>query len=446
MGRKIRSYSHLLKPKLFKDEEQSKLKKKQSPKKKTQIQKSIKKKNGTQQTTKTRDLVALNDEERERCRALLHIDQQEPVTPLTDAKESKKTKNKKTSKENDSATEKKKVPNSTKSSSVDDKGKTGKEKSSKEKPEKTKSSKEKAEKTKSSKEKPEKAKPEKTESKSNSNEKKRSTDKPTETVTPPIVTQAPKKSQSSPPTTPPPPPPVSPSSSSTKSKREKTPPTIDEPTVTFNTNDPMGINPNGKNNSVVDRAYHFVRNMFQLSDDILESNFTNEDDQTLSSVNDEQHHQSRKLLSIADEVTTLSDNDTNNWNFNELNDVQLIVSFHNSPLSYTSVLKRQLLSVKKTKQASVQETPAVKPKKTGSTLHKPKVGWAYRYRISRYLADQKFKRSGHAKKSIGGGKLQPPSVNKKTSSSANTKFSKRKLLGFNMDDELDFKTNDNNYM
>ncbi|CAF4625294.1 unnamed protein product [Rotaria sp. Silwood1] len=258
-----------------------------------------------------------------------------------------------------------------------------------------------------------------------------------------------------------PPPPPPPSSTSppplTKSKREKPPspppppPIIEEPTETLEVNEPINIDNQEKNNSVVDRAYHFVRNMFQLSDDILDNNYTNEDDQILSSVNEEQHRQARKLLSINDEILSLNINSIDDYEFNlyfnELNDKEShIISNNDLSFSSMSISKRQLLSVKKSKRTIPTDTTLTKTKQKNSISNKPKVGWAYRYRISRYLTDQKMKRTGgQAKKTTttGGGKLQTQPINKKKiSSSTHTKISKRKLLEFNTNDESN--SNDNN--
>ncbi|CAF1616059.1 unnamed protein product [Rotaria magnacalcarata] len=422
LGKQVRSFSHLLKPKLVKKQEQTKVTKIKLQQKKPKAKKAIKKKNATPNNTKTRELVAINDEERDRCRALLHIDQETIVTPIKKSKKIKVPKKLKPSKEHNVTTEaKKKVVTPTKPLPV-----------------------------KNDKQKSQKSKPEKINVKSISNEKKKPTNKPSETQPstppppPPTINQAPKNAQtpppkpSTPPLPPPPPPPIS--ETSTKSKREKAPPIIAAP---LDVNDEINIDHNEKNNSVVDRAYHFVRNMFQLSDDILENNYTHEDDQILSSINEEQHRQSRKLLSIdAEEEIILNDNDRHDWDFDELNEKPSFVSFNELPLSYVNVLKRQLLSVKKTKGSIPTEDSFVRSKRTNSAANKPKVGWAYRYRISRFLANQKSKRSVHGRKPIGGGNSHPPSaINKKISSSAHTKFSKRKLLGFESDDESDSNTN-----
>jgi hypothetical protein len=151
--------------------------------------------------------------------------------------------------------------------------------------------------------------------------------------------------------------------------------------------------------------------MFQLSDDILENNYTHEEDQIISSTNEQQQsRQSRKLLSI--------DGDTSN----------------DFSLSMASISQRHLLSVKTNKRSIPSKNVNTKERKTNSDEDKPKVGWNYRYRISRYFADQKMKRTGRNKKAIGGGKSKQQQ-NKKASSSSNTKISKRKLLELDFDDE-----------
>ena len=69
--------------------------------------------------------------------------------------------------------------------------------------------------------------------------------------------------------------------------------------------------------------------------------------------------------------------------------------------------------------------------------NKPKVGWAYRYRISRYLDAQKMKRTGNKNRIKGGGKTKQIQQNnhKKTISSSSTKIAKRKLLEYNGDED-----------
>jgi len=264
----------------------------------------------------------------------------------------------------------------------------------------------------------EKVKPPKSNTKSTSDEKKKPINKPSETVplTPPPIKEAPVKKPTSPPPTPPPPPVQPPTNA--KSKREKSPPVIQKPIETSDENEPTDdIDNDERNNSVVDRAYYFVRNMFQLSDDILENNHTHEEDQIISSTNEhQQHRQSRKLLSIDDNI--------NNY---ELDDISNDLS-----LSISSIPKRQLLFVKTKKRSISSKTIHTKDKKANLDENKPKVGWNYRYRISRYLADQKTKRSSH-----GGGRRRSKQQRKikKPISSIHTKISKRKLLELDFDDE-----------
>ncbi|CAF5036128.1 unnamed protein product, partial [Rotaria sp. Silwood1] len=130
LGQKVRSFSHLLKSKIVKKEERTKIKKHKTPKKKPKIHKQIKKKNTTQHATKTRDLVAINDHERDRCRALLHIDHPNIVIPSKIHKKSKKTKHEKKFKppkiHNDTIQAKKKIVTSTKSLPIKDKKKSKK--------------------------------------------------------------------------------------------------------------------------------------------------------------------------------------------------------------------------------------------------------------------------------------------------------------------------------
>jgi len=92
LGHKIRSYSHLLKSKLYTKEEQAKLKKLKAEKKKPRSHKPIKKKDTTHHAAKTRDLVAVHDHERDRCRALLRIDHQHSLPPVKKTKKPKKEK------------------------------------------------------------------------------------------------------------------------------------------------------------------------------------------------------------------------------------------------------------------------------------------------------------------------------------------------------------------
>ena len=174
-----------------------------------------------------------------------------------------------------------------------------------------------------------------------------------------------------------------------------------------------------KNNSVVGRAYHFVKNIFQLSDDILESNQSRDDDSIVLTSNEQQQqrHPTRKLLSL------------NQWHskffdlyFHDFEEPSLHVPAVDDDFSFAStrLAKRQLLSVKTSKRVAPAKLTS-KEKRAQAAENKPRVGWAYRYRISRYLADQKGRRAG-AK-----------------SRQSNAKGSKRKLLGLDSEDESSLK-------
>ncbi len=424
LGHKVRSYSHLLKSKLFSKEERAKLKKLKSAKKKP-----IKKKESSQHATKTRDLVAVNDQERDRCRALLHIDHQNSLIPAKEQKKTKKTKKEQKSLsskvKNVTTTAKKKVAAAaTKVLPIKEKQKSKKVKPAKSNPKPIPQ---------------EKVKPTKSNTKSAPDQKKKSINKPSESqpVTPPPIKEVPIKKSTPPPPPPPPSTTSAPPITHTKSKREKPPPPRPPPPVIEEeTSEPLDVNEldeidnDDKNNSVVGRAYHFVKNMFQLSDDILDNNHTHEEDQILSSTNEQSHRQSRKLLSIFDDGT-------NHW---ELDDI-----FNDLSLPFARISQRHLLAVKTNKRSTSSKTTNTKEKKLSVEGNKPKVGWAYRYRISRYLADQKTKRTGRGTKGTGtgGGKSkQQQHSNKKSSSSSNTKVAKRKLLELTLDDEPTCEQND----
>lgn len=95
LGHKVRSYSHLLKSKLYTKAERAQLKQKSQDDKKKEkktTKKSTPKKNTTQShispisTPKVkmgRELVAIDDGERERCRAILHLDSPTTTTTTT---------------------------------------------------------------------------------------------------------------------------------------------------------------------------------------------------------------------------------------------------------------------------------------------------------------------------------------------------------------------------
>lgn len=210
--------------------------------------------------------------------------------------------------------------------------------------------------------------------------------------------------------------------SPTKSKKEKSnPPPVAEEHIESTVPDETYHS----NNSVVDRAYHFVKNIFQLSDDILEME-SGPKQPIIDLIQEQQrnHHHSRKLLSIdnlnADQFETPFDR-SSSASINE----------HSSPIE-AHIVKRRLLSTKTGKSAS--KTNRVKEKKSKSSekitdANKPKVGWAYRYRISRYLAAQKSPRGGSGKRNkLPAVAAKSKAVQKKSSSSGNSKVTKRKLL------------------
>lgn len=422
LGHKVHSYSHLLKSKLFTKEELAKLKKLKSEKKKTP-----KKKNTTSKSaTKVRDLVAINDQERDRCRALLQIDHQPTVIPSKTNQKIKKIKNSiSTNVKNVTAQAKKKVEAAAKTLPVKAKEKVQKvQPTITDKKEKIKPIAAAAAAATKTNDKKDKSKSSKTNAKSAPEEKvkpppvekKKVVTKP---VTPPPPPSPPpvkeipvKKTTPPPPSSPPAPPPPPPVP--TKSKREKAPPpppVEEESTDEFDVNAPDEIEGEDKNNSVVGRAYHFVKNMFQLSDDILENNHTHEEDQIFSSTNEQQQHrQSRKLLSIEEDDDDADD-------------------------AAISIAKRQLLSVKTNKRSVSSKATGTKGKRANADTNKPKVGWAYRYRISRYLAAQKMKRTGR-------GKQLQQQQSKKPTASAHTKVSKRKLLELDLHDESNVENND----
>jgi hypothetical protein len=342
------------------------------------------KKNNTQPTpSKIRDLIPIDDQERDRCRALLQVDQEKGLVPVKEVKKSQKNISKQPSK---------------KKSSGDDERAPAKEKT-------------KSKKVKPSKSKPEPSSKEKpTKTTKTKKQKSSATEKPlpSPTAKEPVKAKSPAATSS-------PPPPTTSSSSNSKSKRDN-PPVIDEP---VDTNE---FDIDEKNNSVVGRAYHFVKNIFQLSDDILESNHTRDDDDDDDPVvvtnNEHKRHQSRKLLSL------------NQWHskffdlyFHDFEEPSLHVPTIDDDLSFATsrLAKRQLLSVKPSKHVTpVKSTSNAKERRARAAENKPKVGWAYRYRISRFLADKKGKRSG---------------VQGKHGSASNAKLSKRKLLEVQSDDE-----------
>lgn len=347
LGQKVRSYSHLLKPKIRTSEEKARSKRSRVAAKKNS------KKKITSPVAKTQELATTNDEELHRCQALLQIDSTAPK----DDKKQKKTKGGKINR-NATANKAKNVPTKAATPTRD---------------------------------------PPKSEKKVKS----------TEQGSKPLKTQ---------PVSPPPKSSASESTNPVKNKRMKpdTITIIQQTTIPFEADESLI---NEQNNSVVGRAFHFVKNIFQLSEDLLEEN-SDEDEAIIGLSNDQQqrhHHHSRKLLSIAE-------NDNEPWS-NSVGMPECEVD--HSSFVVTSLSKRQLLAVKTSKQsASSSKSTNIKEKKQKSSSvkadeNKPKVGWAYRYRISRYLAAQKMKRSG----------------TKNKSSSITSKVSKRKLLEYPHDDE-----------
>ena len=185
------------------------------------------------------------------------------------------------------------------------------------------------------------------------------------------------------------------------------------------------------NNSVVDRAFHFVKNIFQLSDDILEMESAPKEP-IIDLIQEQQrshHHHSRKLLSI-----------------DNFNDEQCELPPHQSsslPSVHEPVealiSKRQLLSTK-TSKSSAKTNRGKEKKSKSAEANKPKVGWAYRYRISRFLAAQKTPRAGKRNKLPAAGKGKPlvntKAVQKKSTSSGHSKVTRRKLLEHRDNDEM----------
>ncbi len=390
LGHKGRSYTHLLKSKLYTNEEKALLKRLRAE------QKQLKAKNSSE-ATKTQELVAINDEELNRCKALLQIGVTPPPTPPP-IQENKKSKKEKPIKQDISS----KVKSITQQPAKAIKNKA------------TASTKVKAAKgTIKANVDGKKTARLSAPSAAKTNENRPS---PSPVVNIPIKSLP---SQSAPP----------PAAANTKPKRTKseTITIIQQTTVPFNAGEDEI---NDKNNSVVGRAYHFVKNIFQLSDDILDENQTGEDriiDLNSNSNNKQQqqqhHHHSRKLLSLEENDTpTIVTNESEEVNLDMNND-----QLDHSSFVLTSISKRQLLSVKPNKHS-----PAPKDKKQKSLpktdANKPKVGWAYRYRISRYLEAQKMKRK--APVGGGGGKVKPTAA-------SNTKVAKRKLLEYRIDSDGD---------
>ncbi|CAF3661360.1 unnamed protein product [Adineta steineri] len=439
-GHKGRSYSHLLKTKLYPDKVKIKIKRSEKPKIKQQQQQQLQKKDSTQQkssiATKTQDLVAIHDQELSRCRALLHIDSTEQIQD----KKVKKVKRDKPTKQAIST----KLKNITNQAVKNVKKKIVT-------PKATISINNK------------KVKAPKTTKETNSDKKKVinnisnnkiNHDEPSNLP----VNDIPIKTSSSQ------------SSTNTKSKRDKqeTIPIVEVISNTFDTNEDEIPK---KNNSVVNRAFNFVKNMFQLSDDLLENNHLPENriidisngPQQQQQQQQQHHHHSRKLLTI-DEYD--NDNETpiilcNNTDFNlNLNDENLIEKEgdddDNLSFLVASISKRQLLSVKTGKNTATSKTSNTKEKKSKSAtnidVNKRKVGWNYRYRISRYLDSEKSKNTGNKNRANGARKtksvkqddqqVNSKSNNKKANSLNEAKISKRKLLSCGIDNDEYCETDD----
>ena len=348
LGRKARSYTHLLKSKLYTNEEKAKLKRLRAENKKR-----------SSQTTKTQELVAVEDDELNRCKSLLQIDgpveeKEKPIKQKIASKVKNLT-------QPAARTIKSKVPTAT-------------------------------------------ATPPITNRRAKGSTRAHTDGKKISKLSAPSVAETNEKRPFTPRTTNPPP--KSPSQSTTHKKSETM--TIIEPTdVPFGAGE---VDIDDKNTSVVGRAYHFMKNMFQLSDDILDEHLISEDQIIdLTHESQQHHHHSRKLLSL-DETDTPS-RLTDEWEEVDLD----------SPSIRTNLPKRQLLAVKSNKHSTSSKGKKDKSS-TKTDANKPKVGWAYRYRISRYLEAQKMKR-----KSPREGK----------SNAASAKGSKRKLLEHHTDDDED---------
>jgi hypothetical protein len=193
--------------------------------------------------------------------------------------------------------------------------------------------------------------------------------------------------------------------------------------------------------------------MFQLSDDLLNDDHAQQD-HVIDITNEQQqqhHHHSRKLLTIDDndvEIPMITYNNTDDYDFDLYDNVEQSIETTDNDLTFivTRISKRQLLSVKTNKHATASKASNIKEKKTKVTTNtdatKPKVGWTYRYRISRYLNAEKMKRTGNKNKVTGEGKPKHSNQNhQKTSSSSDTKVSKRKLLVYDSNDDSSWERN-----
>ena len=396
LGHKVRSYAYLLTSKLYTSEERANLKQRAQAKKKQALESKASKRNNTiADGSSTKELVALNDDEIGRCRELLHIDPQ-PGTTKKHEKKSAKVKDEKKSKKDKSAPSSSPVK-TIKKKTISTPPPPAPAVNEKQTPKKVKAT------------------------SSTVADEKRPT-KTTSARNQPGVAQPSSASSAreiptqSPPTT----------KASSKSKREGPyqPPVVDD------ASDSLDDEP--RDDSVVDRAFHFVRNMFQLSDDLRDNNHTDDEDDAVIDIAQEQqqhhhhHHHARKLLSVSDVYV----------------DDKLSLETSLDPLMISaSIAKRQLLSVKANKHSSAskeKKSKSTKASAANSDAHKPKVGWAYRYRISRYLTAQKMKRTGGKSKVSLAGKTKRPSEqpaakqpkSRKLTLSTSAKVSKRKLLEY----------------
>jgi hypothetical protein len=329
---KLRSYAYLLKAKANR---QAKSKRIGSNKKKTSTR------NHSIMLTNARDLVSVDPVELDRCRALLQIgqDTSSTTTSPTIVHEDRKSNENKSIKRMHSSNEKKIHNQTTKST------RTRTKTQEKSPPKKVKTN---------------VAVPSNDERSSRSN----TNDNPTSVPSRSINKSKRDKSHSA--TT----------STSSSVPLASLPPIIDDTLPT--------VNDIRRNASIVDRALDFVRHIFQLSDDILNINSTRKESiiDTTQEQQQHYHHQqaqqpTRKLLSI-----------------DEFNDDRCELDIHRQAsavgitddlLLLTSLPRRRLLSIKTDKSEA-----RLKTSRKRRETNKPKVGWAYRYRISRYMAAQKL--------------------------------------------------------
>lgn len=424
LGHKVRSYAHLLQSKSNSKEDKSKSKRSQASTKKKETKQKPSTEHKSSKTTKTQQLVASKEDEIHRCEALLRIDaipkidhKVEKTKPIKSTEKPQKLPEKlteksqklpeKTSKLPEKPPKSPKVKNATneisknttkkvatidKSVSTDDK----------------------------------KIKDAKVNSKINPDEKKKAkkplVDKESENVPLTPTTTAKPSKKTTPPSTSPSPP-VQPSTTKkTKSEKDEseTLNTINETTESSTADD-------NENPSVVGRAFHFVKNVFQLSDDMLSDNLTHENI-LIDLPSEQQEYQSRKLLSIDDNQ---SDDESDFY----LNDkTPDLTTGDDLSFVVASTSNRHLLSVKTNKQSGSSKANDEKEKNsdsTTSTVIKPRVGWAYRYRVSRYYDAQKMQRSTNKNKASGEGKSKHSQQRQSNSKDNDKHGSKRKILEYN---------------